>query len=216
MTIWVTWSSPFESSFSRQFFVKAKRLPLSRPPRHTSSLWLQVSEQPISMEEKLLIRLNKVFHITVMWELIPLLVCNALRQSRKQPSLRCRRQGICPLHIQIGKEMRKTILLRLFHFESFDLFLSVFQGDLCRDSFLVQEEHQTLHERIELHKGTGNFRRTKEANLYFSKVPRQNSTFLVLRLPQFFSPKHHRDHHERCSSAIARRPASLEALSREA
>ena len=168
------------------------------------------------MEEKLLIRLNKVFHITVMWELIPLLVCNALRQSRKQPSLRCRRQGICPLHIQIGKEMRKTILLRLFHFESFDLFLSVFQSDLCRDSFLVQEEHQTLHERIELHKGTGNFRRTKEANLYFSKVPRHNSTFLVLRLPQFFSPKHHRDHHGRCSLAIARRPALLEALSREA
>ena len=123
-----------------------------------------------------------------MWELIPLLVCNALRQSRKQPSLRCLRQGICPLHIQIGKEMHKTILPRLFHFESFDLFLSVFQGDLCRDSFLVQEEHQTLHERIELHKGTDNFRRTKEANLCFSKVPRQNSTFLVLLLPQFFPP----------------------------
>ena len=189
----------------RQFFVKAQRLPLSRPPRHTSSLWLQVSEQPISMGEKLLIRLNKVFHITVMWELIPLLVCNALHQFRKQPSIQSRRLGICPLHIQIGKEMRKTILRRLFHFESFDLFLSVFQGDLCRDSFLVQVEHQTLHERIELHKGTGNFRRTKEANLYFSKVPRQNSTFLVLRLPQSFSPRLHQVRREQYTSPIAHR-----------
>ena len=119
MTIWVTWSSPFESSFSRQFFVKAKRLPLSRPPRHTSSLWLQVSEQPISMEEKLLIRLNKVFHITVMWELIPLLVCNALRQSRKQPSIRCWRQGICPLHIQNWKGNAQNHLTSFVPFRKF-------------------------------------------------------------------------------------------------
>ena len=164
----------------------------------------------------MLIQRNKGFHITVMWELIPLLACNALRQSRKQTSTRSPRQGICPLHIQIGKEMCKTILLRLFHFESFDFILTVFQIDFCRNSFLVEEEQQTLHERIELHKGTGYFRRIKETNFHLSNVPQQNSTFLVLQLPQSFPPRLHRCRHEKYTSAIAHRPALLEALFRKA
>ena len=51
---------------------------------------------------------------------------------------------------------------------------------------------------------TVNFRETKD-NLHLLNIPQQNSTCLVLRLPQSFSPRLHQVRREQYTSPIAHR-----------